>query len=230
MVADLRLPPPPGLHDDEIHPAGKRRQGGPVGEGAAGQEDPEKDRQLSPLGGADGLFGLPKVRPAAKSDLHEDEVGRRAGIDGQEVDLVTTDADPSTEDGPPSGDEMPGRDLLGGEPAAVGGATAGRTASWVTGSWATASWARPAPDGPGDRAPRMAAGRAAHGAMVTPGPHRRRMSPLTDAGEMGDGTMAAEGQPPVEGARQPGRALPGRREGSPATGPLRRRELRPELR
>ena len=61
-----------------------------------------------------GLLGQPEVAPSAPAHLDDDERPRRAGIDGDDVQLVAADTDGPREDRPAGGDQAVDDDLLRG--------------------------------------------------------------------------------------------------------------------
>jgi hypothetical protein len=99
-------------HDVEADRCG--RQGSPVREAADGEEAPDGPPEPGLLSSVDALLGEAEVPAAPPADLDDDELDRRAGIEGDEIELVPPDPDPAAEDPPAGGREAGGDDRLGG--------------------------------------------------------------------------------------------------------------------
>ncbi len=100
--------------DDDVEPDRGDGQGPPVGEPPRGEEPEDGPPETAPLPAIDALLGEAEVSPGSPADLDGDELGRRPGIEGDEVEFVTPDADVAAEDPPATGPQAGGDERFGG--------------------------------------------------------------------------------------------------------------------
>jgi hypothetical protein len=115
VVADPGRPRPVGgrLDQDEIETQREVWQRRPVGEPAAVEEAERRIAEPPPLAPVERLFGDPEVTSRPPADLDCNERRGRSGVDGNDVELATTDVDVAGKDRPPGGDEVVGDGRFG---------------------------------------------------------------------------------------------------------------------
>jgi hypothetical protein len=101
-----------GLDHDEIDADRQVRQWTAVGQFPAVEEYRDGLPESRSLGGAERLFRQPEVAPAPPANLDEHELARRAGIDGDDVELTATGPDIPGEHEPAFAHESPGHQAL----------------------------------------------------------------------------------------------------------------------
>jgi hypothetical protein len=91
-----------GLDDHDVKPEWQLRDRPAVPERPCRDDRPGGVAEVAALAEVDCLLGKPEPPRAASADLddHEARRCRRTGVDGDQVDLVTTDAHVSGEDRP----------------------------------------------------------------------------------------------------------------------------------
>lgn len=108
------------LDEDEVEAERESRHGRPAREQVAIEQPEPGLAEAPPLPPANGLLRQSEVAPGAPANLDDDERWRRAGVDGDEIELAPPDPHVPGEDGPAGGDE-PGRDeRLGGVAGILG--------------------------------------------------------------------------------------------------------------
>src|SRR3954451_19316893 len=100
------------LDGNDVESERSARHRRPIGEAIelaeAGQGAPERE----PLAAVERLLGESVVPAGSPANLDRDELGRRAGVDGDEVDLVVPEADVPSQDRPAQrGKAVRNRDL-----------------------------------------------------------------------------------------------------------------------
>src|SRR4051812_42627028 len=98
-----------GIDRDQVHPQRHGRQARSVGQRPRLEQRGHRATQGAPLAVVERLLRETEVTTPASPHLDDDEPRRRAGIDRDEVELVTTEADVAAKDDPAGGRE-PRRD------------------------------------------------------------------------------------------------------------------------
>jgi hypothetical protein len=121
------------LDGDEIDPDGQCRQGRPIGQDAQRDQPQDGPPQVVALAAVECLLRQTEAAIAPPADLDDHEHARWSGIDRDEVDLASADAQAARDDSPPVGRQPRGDDVLRLVPGSLlGRPSAGHAADDVT--------------------------------------------------------------------------------------------------
>jgi len=98
--------PVPGLDHDQVDPQRMRRQPHAAGQPVS-EQSPDRRAEMRALPMVQALLGHAEVAPPAPADLDDDQLGRRPGIDRDDVQLAAADVNVAGEEPPAGGQQRP---------------------------------------------------------------------------------------------------------------------------